>query len=95
MARTRCKVKAFHIYINGKFVSNSFGESTTQAIALYCKQYGIATQRGYKVGSCGKQYSFCARGGANGLYPCGSITKCKGICAVPTSIGLATAVPIE
>ena len=44
MARARCKVKCFHIYIDGKFVSNSFGENTTQAIALYCKQFGIATK---------------------------------------------------
>lgn len=94
MSRPRCNMKVYHIYINGAFASNSFGESATQAIAFFCKQMGMDTGRACKVGQCGARSDTCARNGYTGCYPCGSIHKCQGIAAVPTSMGIATAVQV-
>lgn len=92
--RNSCKVKAYHIYINGQFVSNSFGESQTQAISFYCKSYGIVSGRGYKVGCCGARHDMCARSAMNGRFSCGSMTKCQGHTVVPTNVGLISASPV-
>lgn len=95
MARTAtCKVKVFNIYVNDRFVCNSFGENQTQAIAFFCKERGLQSGRCTKIGDCKMEMNRCIKG-PNGLYNCGRRTKCNGISVAPCSIGQIIAVPVQ
>lgn len=91
MARTAA-LKVYHIYVNGTFISNSMGESTTQAIAMFARERGIKTGRSVKIGTCGNAFSGCTRRGQNMCYPCGALQKCSGRSIVTSDAGNITAV---
>lgn len=91
MARA-AMLKVYHIYVNGVFISNSMGESTTQAIAMFARERGIKTGRSVKVGTCGNIFSECTRHMNNMCYPCGSLQKCTGRSIVKSDAGNITAI---